>query len=99
MYYIFSRWIAYARKHMEHPYQWGVLIDLLHQLDELWVPDAFSRDEVRFYYNTLHTGKQLISFQIVKTQFITDSVSNFRCYVIAQVISFRCTYMKCPLNV
>ncbi|OWF45641.1 BAI1-associated protein 3-like isoform X2 [Mizuhopecten yessoensis] len=39
------KWIAYSRKHMEHHFDYRVLLKLLGELDRLWSPDSFSREE------------------------------------------------------
>lgn len=41
-----SRWVAYSRKHMEHPFDYAFLLKLLEELEEIWVPGSLSRDEV-----------------------------------------------------
>ena len=42
----FSRWMAYSRKHREHPFDWTLLLKLLEDLDEKWEQADLSRDEV-----------------------------------------------------
>ena len=44
--FVASRWMAYSRKHREHPFDWTLLLKLLEDLDEKWEPAAMSRDEV-----------------------------------------------------
>ncbi|XP_064617037.1 BAI1-associated protein 3-like [Liolophura sinensis] len=39
------RWVAYSRKHMEHPFDYAFLLKLLEELEEIWVPGSLSRDE------------------------------------------------------
>ncbi|XP_033744420.1 BAI1-associated protein 3-like isoform X1 [Pecten maximus] len=39
------KWIAYSRKHMEHHFDYRILLKLLGELDRLWTPDSFSREE------------------------------------------------------
>ncbi|XP_076459329.1 LOW QUALITY PROTEIN: BAI1-associated protein 3-like [Babylonia areolata] len=39
------RWMAYSRKHMEHPLSYDLLFDLLGDLNRLWEPESLSREE------------------------------------------------------
>ncbi|KAK2182622.1 hypothetical protein NP493_345g04038 [Ridgeia piscesae] len=39
------RWMAYSRKHREHPFDWTLLLKLLEDLDEKWEQADLSRDE------------------------------------------------------
>ncbi|KAL5018735.1 hypothetical protein ScPMuIL_004457 [Solemya velum] len=39
------RWIAYSSKHLEHPFDYQLLLTLLKDLDELWKPESLSREE------------------------------------------------------
>ncbi len=48
-----SRWVAYSRKHREHPFSWDFLYKLLCRLDDVWEADTLSRDEVREYVSAL----------------------------------------------
>ena len=44
--FIYSRWMAYSRKHLEHPLDYQLLLSLLQELDDLWEPTSLSREEV-----------------------------------------------------
>ncbi|KAK7502304.1 hypothetical protein BaRGS_00006257 [Batillaria attramentaria] len=39
------RWMAYSRKHMEHPLSYDLLHDLLVDLNRIWDPESLSREE------------------------------------------------------
>ncbi|WAQ96587.1 BAIP3-like protein, partial [Mya arenaria] len=39
------RWMAYSRKHLEHPLDYQVLLGYLQDLDKLWEPTSLSREE------------------------------------------------------
>ncbi|PVD39324.1 hypothetical protein C0Q70_01954 [Pomacea canaliculata] len=39
------RWLAYSRKHMEHPLNYDLLLGLLTDLQRLWDPECLSREE------------------------------------------------------
>lgn len=39
------RWMAYSRKHLEHPLDYQLLLNILQDLDKLWEPSVLSRDE------------------------------------------------------
>ncbi|XP_052791167.1 BAI1-associated protein 3-like isoform X2 [Mya arenaria] len=43
------RWMAYSRKHLEHPLDYQVLLGYLQDLDKLWEPTSLSREELRLF--------------------------------------------------
>ncbi|XP_013387652.1 BAI1-associated protein 3 isoform X2 [Lingula anatina] len=39
------RWLSYSRKHMEHPFDYEYLLQVLEELEKSWEPGSLSRDE------------------------------------------------------
>jgi hypothetical protein len=50
---VLSRWMAYVRKHMEHPLSYDLLFDLLGDLNRLWEAESICREEVWISKNIL----------------------------------------------
>ncbi|XP_045213590.2 BAI1-associated protein 3-like isoform X3 [Mercenaria mercenaria] len=99
------RWMAYSRKHFDHPLDYQLLLSLLQELDKLWEPTSLSREEeeclaesfTRFINHSLTLIKrQRDAFPVNNRQAMLRLDGMLQC--LAEIYSLHVFKRTCPFH-